>query len=120
MATLSLLDDNGVVVARWEIGAKPMSIGRDNSADVKIEDDSLSRRHFMIAREGKTYQIQDLNSQNGTWVDGKRERVVKLRESECIVAGRSLFMFNEHTLAAAAPKVAMAALAKAVGLSAAV
>ena len=70
------------------------------AADVTIPDDTLSRRHFLIWREGESFLIKDLNSQNGTWVDGQRAQGTKLRHDVCIVAGRTVFMFCEHRLPA--------------------
>ena len=82
---------------RWEIGARPVSVGRDDSADVCVEDETLSRRHFVIVKQGGNYVLQDLNSQNGTWVDGRRAytRATPLHHHDCIAAGRTLFMFSE-------------------------
>ncbi len=95
MAHLCLLDENGAVAQRWEIGDQPMAIGRGETADVTVHDDTLSRRHFTIRREGEAFLIEDLNSQNGTWVDGKRVRGTRLSQNVCIAAGRTLFMFSE-------------------------
>ena len=98
MAELCLLDENGAVTQCWEIGDQPVAVGRDESADVLIPDDTLSRRHFLIWREGETFLVKDLGSQNGTWVDGERARGTKLSHNVCIVAGRTVFMFCEHLL----------------------
>jgi len=70
MAELCLLDENGAIAQRWEIGNHPVAVGRDGSADVLIPDDTLSRRHFLIWQQGESFLIKDLGSQNGTWVDG--------------------------------------------------
>ncbi len=86
MATLCLLDQDGVTAQRWEIGDEPLAVGRDASADVPIEDDALSRRHFIISRAGQGYVVKDLDSQNGTWVDGQQAGTVKLRHHDCILA----------------------------------
>lgn len=96
MAGLCLLDENGAIAQRWELGDQPVAVGRGNAADVTIPDDTLSRRHFQIWEEGEGFLIKDLDSQNGTWVDGQRTQVTKLRHDVCIVAGRSVFMFCEH------------------------
>ena len=95
MAALCLLDDVGLIAERWELTDQPVAVGRDESADVKINDDSLSRRHFVIVRDGQNYLLKDLDSQNGTWVAGKRARATKLRHNDCIAAGRTLFLFSE-------------------------
>ena len=102
MATLCLLDQDGVTAQRWEIGDEPLAVGRDASADVPIEDDALSRRHFIISRAGQGYVVKDLDSQNGTWVDGQQAGTVKLRHHDCILAGRTLFLFSEHCIPAPA------------------
>lgn len=96
MATLCLLDDVGLIAKRWELDKEPMSIGRDNSAEIVLEDESLSRRHFMVFRDKEGYAIQDLDSQNGTWVDGKRTHTTKLKHHDCIVAGRTVFLFDDR------------------------
>ena len=100
MAALCLLAEDGAVAQRWEIGDRPVAFGRDDTADVTIGDETLSRRHFLIQREGDNILIKDLNSQNGTWVDGQRVQGTKLSHDVCIAAGRTLFMFSEHPLSA--------------------
>ena len=99
MADLCVLDENGAIAQRWEIGDQPVAVGRDETADLAIPDSTLSRRHFLIWRERGRFLIKDLNSQNGTWVDGERAQGTELRHNVCIVAGRTVFMFSEQRLA---------------------
>jgi two-component system, cell cycle response regulator len=47
-------------------------LGRSADADLIINDDGVSRRHALLVKEGPTYTISDLNSANGTWVQGVR------------------------------------------------
>ena len=120
MADLCLLTENGAVAQRWEVGDQPVAFGRDETADVTIHDDTLSRWHFLIWREGDSFLIKDLNSQNGTWVDGQRTRETTLRHDVCIAAGRTLFMFSEHRLpASTVTKPVVASSDTAVGIPAA-
>jgi len=70
----------------------------DDSAAVSLDDESLSRRHFMVFRDKDGYAIQDLDSQNGTWVDGKRAHTTRLKHHDCIVAGRTIFLFDERSI----------------------
>ena len=114
MANLCLLDENGAMAQRWEIGDQPVAVGRDETADLTISDNTLSRRHFLIWREGERFLIKDLNSQNGTWVDGERAQGTELEHNVCIVAGRSVFVFSEHSLPSGATHNALAAPAGAV------
>jgi pSer/pThr/pTyr-binding forkhead associated (FHA) protein len=96
MASLCLLGDDGTMTQRWDIGDEPLSVGRDASADIQINDGSLSRLHFSIGCEAGAVVLKDLKSQNGTCVDGKRVDSVKLRHHDCIVAGRTVFLFSEQ------------------------
>jgi pSer/pThr/pTyr-binding forkhead associated (FHA) protein len=95
MAMLYRLSDNGSRTGRWEIGEAPIIVGRNGHAPVSIEDEGLSRRHFLIAREGEEYVLRDLNSRNGTWVDGRRILAEKLHHNDCFQAGRTRFLFAE-------------------------
>jgi pSer/pThr/pTyr-binding forkhead associated (FHA) protein len=102
MATLCLLGEEGTVAQRWDIGDRPVTIGRDASSDLVVADGTLSRQHFTIWREGEHYMIKDLGSQNGISVDGKRAPQIMLRQNDCIRAGRTLFLFREHPAGPAA------------------
>ena len=101
MASLCMLGIDGKLEAQWEISNEPVTVGRSGMADVKVEDDGLSRRHFMILREGADYLIKDLSSRNGTWVHGHRALTARLHDNDCILAGNTLFRFCEEQAAAA-------------------
>ncbi|WP_224241793.1 sigma 54-interacting transcriptional regulator [Hyalangium gracile] len=47
-------------------------IGRDAEADLSLRDDSVSRRHARLVLKGGEVRITDLDSQNGTLVNGRR------------------------------------------------
>ena len=49
-----------------------ISVGRDSSNDICIEEDGLSRAHAMIEIGDKTITLIDFNSTNGTFIKGKR------------------------------------------------
>ncbi|HEY7124923.1 MAG TPA: FHA domain-containing protein, partial [Ktedonobacterales bacterium] len=49
------------------------TIGRLSTGDIVLQDDrSVSRRHAVIRRSNAGYVIEDLQSNNGTYVDGER------------------------------------------------
>jgi pSer/pThr/pTyr-binding forkhead associated (FHA) protein len=100
MTRLCLLDDNGATAQAWEIGDQPLAVGRGAGADVVIDDAALSRVHFKISREGERFVLTDMSSQNGTWVDGERAAATALHHHDCILAGRSLFIFSDSRLQA--------------------
>ncbi len=55
---------------RFEVERR-LTIGREG-ADLAIPDAEVSRRHAELRIIGDEVQIEDLDSLNGTWVDGRR------------------------------------------------
>jgi two-component system response regulator AtoC len=47
-------------------------VGRGERADVRLRDRSVSRRHAALRQEGLTLVVTDLDSANGTRVNGER------------------------------------------------
>ena len=56
----------------YPLEAAEISIGRDSSNMVAINDAEVSRRHARMELRGSAYMIQDLGSTNGTFVNGTR------------------------------------------------
>ena len=101
MATLYQIANDGSRAGRGEINDEPIVVGRSVQAKVSIEDEGVSRRHFLILRDGEAYVIKDLNSRNGTWLDGRRVITEKLHHDDRILAGNTLFQFAEPPVTSA-------------------
>lgn len=56
----------------FELNQREISIGRDIANDFVINDVEVSRRHALLTLEGDRYKIEDLNSTNGTYINGQR------------------------------------------------
>jgi transcriptional regulator with GAF, ATPase, and Fis domain len=69
-----------------------MHIGRDPSNLLSISDPSLSRRHCALSRDDAGYKIRDLDSRNGTSVNGVTVREARLRHGDQISVGDSIFL----------------------------
>ena len=93
MATLYQIRDDGSQAERWELKEHPIVVGRSGQAEVRVRDEGLSRRHFIIVQEGNDYVIRDLNSRNGTWLRGQRVTAEKLQHNDLILAGNTRFRF---------------------------
>jgi pSer/pThr/pTyr-binding forkhead associated (FHA) protein len=100
MATLHQIGENGSREERWEISDGPFVVGRSGRAQANVDDQGLSRRHFLIVRNGAGYVIKDLNSRNGTWVEGHRVLTQKLHHNDRILAGSTRFIFADPSAAA--------------------
>lgn len=71
----------------------PVVAGRDATADIQIESDRASRRHFEVRPEADNFILRDLESSNGTRVNERRTQRRLLRDGDVIEAGRQLFVF---------------------------
>ncbi|MFH1114822.1 MAG: adenylate/guanylate cyclase domain-containing protein [Pseudomonadota bacterium] len=48
------------------------TVGRHERCDLCLVDTMVSRNHCIILREGKGFVVKDLESRNGTWINGRR------------------------------------------------
>jgi pSer/pThr/pTyr-binding forkhead associated (FHA) protein len=76
------LADGSVVEHQLE---KDVTIGRAAENDIVIPDQHVSSRHARLLRSGGMYEIVDLGSTGGTWVDGKQVESALLRNGSSIV-----------------------------------
>ncbi len=64
-------------------------------ADVTIDDDQISRKHFVIeALSRENIYLRDLASTNGTWLNDHRVTMSKLRCDDEVRAGRTRLRFR--------------------------
>jgi hypothetical protein len=66
-------------------------IGRTTKADVAMEDSFMSGEHFSIACHLRTCKLKDLNSRNGTQLNGKMITEEYLNDGDQVHAGRTDF-----------------------------
>jgi len=75
------------------LGEVEVSVGRDQTNAVPIDDLAASRRHCVIRAAGERFQLTDLESRNGTFVNGVPVRQRLLEHNDQIRVGGSLFLF---------------------------
>lgn len=72
-------------------------LGRSHRADVRIEDDSISRLHAKVTLSGTDILIEDLGSSNGTLVNGDRVAQAPLKDGDKIRLGETTILkFTFH------------------------
>lgn len=103
MAYLALVVED-VVINKWEITDNEMIIGRVKYCDVHIEDRSVSSRHATIIvapdpflKDSKVTYLVDLESTNGTEVNGKRITKQQLNDGDMIKIGFNQFRFSDSS-----------------------
>ncbi len=69
------------------IGGDVIRVGKATENDLVIADETVSRVHFEIVRDGKGYLVRDLNSTNGTFLDGAEIKEAYIRAGSVVGAG---------------------------------
>lgn len=57
---------------RFELGLEAISIGRDQTRDIVLNDPNVSRLHAQVSLVNGQVQVSDLGSTNGTYINGRR------------------------------------------------
>jgi pSer/pThr/pTyr-binding forkhead associated (FHA) protein len=70
-------------------------VGRGLSADLHLDEASVSRRHAIVVKRGSATRILDDRSANGTLVNGRRVQQAELRSGDVIVLGRVVLRYLE-------------------------
>jgi diguanylate cyclase (GGDEF)-like protein len=73
----------------------PFTVGRQPTNQLHIDEDSISRFHARILRDGDDYVVEDMGSRNGVFVGGKRVTRAKLEHDSWLQFGpRVSFRFS--------------------------
>ena len=96
------LKDSTIPLAEGEI-----TIGREGTNGISVADPSVSRKHCQIIGADGRFRMRDLESRNGTLVNGTAVAEHWLRHGDMIAAGDSSFLFlsEDPGLAASAGEV---------------
>ena len=69
---------------------RPLTIGRRAECEIVLQDDAVSGRHARIAWDTDTWQVEDLASTNGTFVNGRRvTRPTRLKSGDALRVGNA-------------------------------
>ena len=63
---------NGEVKQVIELTKGPLTIGRSPESDLQIDNQGVSSLHAIVTPKNSNYVIEDRNSKNGTFVNGKK------------------------------------------------
>jgi pSer/pThr/pTyr-binding forkhead associated (FHA) protein len=89
-----------------EIGNTPVVVGRGEHVDIQLDDPSVSSTHAELVRRGGVIQVKDLNSTNGTFVNGGRiEGETALGEGDRIAFGESELELRGNALEEPLPEI---------------
>ncbi|MHC5080231.1 MAG: FHA domain-containing protein [Planctomycetota bacterium] len=79
---------SGNLVDTYRFDKEMITIGRDPTCDVVLDNLGVSRQHAQIANHGGIFILQDLQSNNGTFIHGKRVKSHNLNNGDEFSIGK--------------------------------
>ncbi len=83
-----ILQPSGAAPIPHELSEELVTIGRASENTIQIDDPSVSGRHAQLHQVGETFHLQDLDSTNGTRVNGETITSVALKVGDRIRFGK--------------------------------
>ncbi len=82
-----LIEDRTSGVRRLEFAGDDLTIGRSEKCKLVLDDEELSRRHAVIKHRNGSFEIEDLGSANGTYLNGESVQTARLKSGDRIEMG---------------------------------
>jgi pSer/pThr/pTyr-binding forkhead associated (FHA) protein len=92
----SLIVQNGTHPVTYELIGDVVMIGRAPLNDIVIDNPVVSAQHAMLLKVGDTYWLKDLNSTNGTHINGLLFTDGELKDGDTIRFGSVIAIFAER------------------------
>lgn len=94
LKVVNRLDSLNFKMQEYYVLKGTVNIGRSGKNDIVIKDNFVSKNHLQITEQGGTYFIEDLNSANGTYLNGEAVHdIIELRNGDRIGVGFIQFIF---------------------------
>lgn len=74
----------------------PVTIGREEGNQLRLNDERVSRFHAKVQLDNGDFVLTDLESTNGTRVNGNTVQIRRLRPGDRVGVGRSLLLFGSN------------------------
>jgi hypothetical protein len=79
--------------SRFVLDAEVTALGRHPDSDIFLDDITVSRRHAAVRRVRGSYEVSDVGSLNGTYVDHHRVDTASLHHLADVQIGRFVLVF---------------------------
>ncbi len=93
-----LLIDQGSVIKNLALDAGTYVIGRSDQVDMVINSKDVSREHACIEFDGSEFQLKDLKSTNGTFLNGKKINTSAIKPGDEIMIGDYILMIDDGSV----------------------
>ena len=97
-----LISTRGAVSgSRYLLDEDEITVGRDPSSDILLDDSTVSRTHAVFRRINGNYSVIDAGSLNGTYVNRQRVDSQELKNGDEIILGkfRLVYFTNKAVIA---------------------
>jgi hypothetical protein len=71
------------------------SLGRSPETDLVLFDSLASRKHCLLRPNGRAWQVEDMASSNGTWLNGERVKQAELVPGDILQVGENRFRIDD-------------------------
>ncbi|MBI5047405.1 MAG: FHA domain-containing protein [Deltaproteobacteria bacterium] len=93
-----ILKFHGVIIKEYNLDKPYLTIGRNDDNDICIDHMAVSSHHARIDKAEDTaedcYTVTELNSTNGTFVNGKKMTTTVLKPNDWIAIGKHILYFK--------------------------
>ncbi len=80
----------------FDLNGEVSRVGRINENEIVIQHKSISSHHAEFVLDGNDYLVKDLDSTNGTRVNGERVKSVKLRKGDLVRVGNIELIYESE------------------------
>jgi pSer/pThr/pTyr-binding forkhead associated (FHA) protein len=103
MAVLVLADEDEDTV--FELDKETVTIGRKDDCDIFLKDRQISKLHAKVLKVGNRYRLEDQESRNGTYLNGKKIKRSLLRGGDRITLAETLLVYHENRMQRTSRKI---------------
>lgn len=86
--------EGGKVRENFALVEEEYALGRLPENQIRLQESGVSGKHARISRSGEGYYLEDLESRNGTYVNGARVSRLLLRDNDRILIGRTHLSYH--------------------------
>ncbi len=106
--------DFGSQYLEIKLEQRPLVIGRAEGCDIRLDHETISRKHAVLVPMEDSFAIQDVGSRAGTFVNGQLVSKALLRHGDSIQISHMVLEFYKYRVPAASESDALSAMDKAL------
>jgi FHA domain-containing protein len=93
----AVLSFQGVLIGEYPVDRPVLTIGRQADNDIVIDHMAVSGQHARVMADGQLVVLADMQSTNGTFVNGRRVEQADLRPNDWITIGKHILILKANS-----------------------